>query len=493
MVSTLSELISIPSIAVRTPGPDPFGPQVQRAYDYMLAKAGEAGFTTWDADHFGGHFDYRGSGSDIVGILGHLDVVPEGDGWDFDPFGGAVSDGCVCGRGAMDDKGPVIASFYAMKALQDLGYQPVKTIRMILGLDEETQWEGMRHYLAFAEDLPGCGFTPDADFPVVRAEMGFLVFELARKFGRNTNKGLQLRSISGGTAANCVPDSARAVLYDDTGAGYDEIRSMIAELRETTGWKIHCKGIGKSLEIRTLGRSAHGAKPEKGENAIAMLMGVLGCFHFASDDVAEFIHFFNDHIGFDLHGERMGCALADEPSGSLIWNTGMIQQDSGSVRLTINVRYPVTLDVETVYEGVTKTITPYALGIIKVRHVPPVYFPAEDPVIGELTEIYRRHTADQDHQPLVIGGGTYARALPGIVAFGARFPGDADLGHQKNEKISIDRLLQLSKIYAEAIYRLAGDAAAHPASENPGDEAGTPPAAGEPSQVPPEDALSRED
>ncbi len=460
MVSSLSELISIPSIAVRTPGSDPFGAPVQQAYEWMLAKAEQTGFPTFDADHFGGHFDYRGAGEGILGIVGHLDVVPEGDpdSWDFEPFGGQIIDGEICGRGAMDDKGPVIAAFYAMKALKESGFVPGKTVRMILGLDEETNWEGMRHYLAFAPDLPDCGFTPDADFPVVHGEKGILVFDLARKFGRNREKGLQLRQITGGAAANSVADCARAVVYDDAGGGYDEIKAMLSALRESTGWKIRWKGIGKSLEIRIQGISAHGAKPEQGLNAISILMNALGYLRFASDDVSEFIRFYNDHIGFDLHGERIGCALSDEMSGPLVWNVGMVALDKESVRLTINVRYPVTSDDEQVYAGITKVIEPYDLGIIKGKHQPPVYLPADDPVIKTLTDIYRRATGDTESRPLVIGGGTYARAFDGVVAFGARFPGKPELGHQKNEKISEDDLLLLTRIYAEAIAALAGQA-----------------------------------
>ena len=456
MVSSLSALISIPSIAVRQTGPEPFGKPVQEAYEAMLQMGTDAGFAIYDADHFGGHIDFKGTGDGIFGIVGHLDVVPEGSGWDFEPFGGEVIDGYVCGRGTMDDKGPVIASFYAMKALKDCGLVPEKTVRLILGLDEETNWEGMGHYLAFVPDTPDCGFTPDADFPVIHGEMGILVFDLARKFGRSQGKGLQLRQVTGGTAANSVADAARAVIYRDDGGSYEEIKSVLSALREANGWKINYKGIGKSLEIRTQGISAHGAKPEQGLNAISVLMSALGCLHFASDDVTEFIRFYNDHIGFDLHGERIGCAMSDEASGPLVWNVGMIDLNKGSVRLTINVRYPVTAEDTQVYDAIAAATLPFELGIIKGKHQPPIFVPAEDPMIESLMDIYRRATGDEESQPLVIGGGTYARAMEGIVAFGARFPGKPELGHQKNEKISIDDLVLLAQIYAEAICTLAG-------------------------------------
>ncbi|MBQ0079320.1 MAG: M20/M25/M40 family metallo-hydrolase, partial [Eubacterium sp.] len=56
---------------------------------------------------------------------------------------------------------------------------------------------------------------------------------------------------------------------------------------------------------------------------------------------------------------------------------------------------------------------------------------------------------------LVIGGGTYARAMDNIVAFGAMFPGEEETMHQANEQISIENMLKLTRIYAEAIYKLA--------------------------------------
>ena len=76
-------------------------------------------------------------------------------------------------------------------------------------------------------------------------------------------------------------------------------------------------------------------------------------------------------------------------------------------------------------------------------------------LIKTLMDIYASHTGDTDSEPLVIGGGTYARAIPNTVAFGARFPDEIELGHQKDERISVDNMVRLAKIYAEAMYRLS--------------------------------------
>ena len=455
MLKSLSELIAIPSVAVETDGPKPFGEEVDRAYRYLLQMGEDAGFTIFDADGYGGHMDYDGTEEGVVGIIGHLDVVPEGEGWDFDPYGGEISDGYVHGRGTTDDKGPVIASFYAMKALKQCGFEPAKTVRLILGLDEETNWHGMEYYLERTPDLPDMGFTPDGDFPVIRGEKGILIFEIVSKLPKSSGKGLELSSITGGTAANAVPDFARAVVTDTAGGGYEMIREAAANCADHNGWEISTRKIGKSLEITVHGKAAHGAKPEQGINAISILMDFLGRFSFLNDGVMAFLDFYNGAVGYDLHGERLGCALEDEDSGKLIVNVGKAEIGKNEARLTVNIRYPVSCTSEQVYEGIMKVLDGYGYGIVKLRDEKPINIPSDSRLIRTLMDIYRSHTGDQESEPLVIGGGTYARAMDNIVAFGARFPGEPELEHQKNEKISEENLVRLAEIYAEAVYELA--------------------------------------
>ncbi len=455
MISSLSSLVSVPSVVSDAEGDMPFGANVHRAYTWMLGKGKAEGFDTFNADNYGGHIDFTGSEEGVVGIVGHLDVVPEGDGWDFEPYSGTVEDGVVYGRGTMDDKGPVIASFYAMKALKECGWQPKRTIRLILGLDEETNWYGMDYYLQKVGDLPDFGFTPDGDFPAIHGEKGILVFDIVKKFGAFSGKGLELSSFKGGTAANSVADFARVVLRDSAGEGYESIKEKVAEFRDEKGWKINCKGVGKSFEITVKGVSAHGAKPQDGQNAISMMMEFLSELNFASEDTNDFIAFYNNRIGYRFHGEQMGCGFEDEPSGKLIFNVGMIELDKKTVKLTINIRYPVTVDKEQVYAGLMTVMDKYNLGIVKDKHQAPIYMPEDAPLISTLMEVYGKHTGDTESKPLVIGGGTYARAMDNIVAFGARFPQQEDLMHQKNECISEDTMVKLAEIYAEAIYRLA--------------------------------------
>lgn len=455
MLQDLQHLISIRSVVEETNGAFPFGEGVEKAFSYMMEKGEEAGFICKDVDHYGGHMDLPGESENVMGIVGHLDVVPEGTGWDDDPYRGQIKEGKLYGRGAIDDKGPVIASFYAMKAVKESGAPLKDTVRLILGLDEETNWKGMTRYLSKVSP-PDYGFTPDGDFPAIHGEKGILVFDIVRKLSAASGKGLELRSMTGGNAANMVADYARAVVRDTSGAGYDRIREKIADFREQKKVNISGKGVGKSFEIRTEGISSHGAKPEQGVNAISILMEFLEHLHFVNEDAADFVDFYNRHIGYELNGKSLGCGFSDEPSGDLVLNVGMIHLDTKSLSLTLNVRYPVTMDANQVYDSIMPALDPYSLGIVKGKHEEPIYIPADDPMVLTLMDIYKRQTGDAESRPLVIGGGTYARAMKNVIAFGARFPGEPELGHQKNEYISIDSLMRMTRIYAEAIYRLAG-------------------------------------
>ena len=451
----------------------PFGEGVQKAFVTFLKIAEEMGFVTYNADNYGGHVDFVGTGRPVkneegeivnyekpkvLGILGHLDVVPAGGGWDFDPYGANMAEGKIYGRGTTDDKGPMVSCLYAMKALKDAGHKPQATIRLIIGLDEETNWKGMDYYFSKAAK-PDFGFTPDGDFPVINGEKGILVFELAKKFSQTHVKGLELRSLSGGAAANSVADSCRVVVRNQNAgeAPYVKIREEITKFREETGYKIHAKGIGKSLEITTTGISAHGAKPEAGLNAISIMMEFLGRLNFVNEDHNDFIEFYNRYIGFCLDGEHLGINFSDEVSGGLVFNVGIAEMNEKAGKLTINVRYPVTLEHEKIYETMAETLERYNIGLIKEKLQEPSFMDTDSPMIRLFMDIYRKHTGDTESHPLVIGGGTYARAAEGIVAYGAQFPDDEDLMHRKNEALSLKRLTQMTKIYAEAIYKLSSE------------------------------------
>lgn len=454
----LSNLINIKSVKeppIRNKEGEiyPFGLGVQKAYELFLDKSEELGFKIENIDNYGGHVEY-GNGKEIVGIIGHLDVVPEGENWSLDPYSGVIVDNVMYGRGTLDDKGPMVACLYAMKALKETGWMPDKRVRIILGLDEETDWDGIKYYGTRTE-IPDYGFTPDSDFPAINGEKGIVVINIAKKFAKVNDKGLELRSIKGGTAPNMVPDRARALISGGDKAAYALIKEAVKAYREQTGYLVKAKGVGKSLEIVAQGKAAHGAEPEKGLNGISILMEVLGKIQFVNGDVADYVDFYNKHIGFNIHGEAMGCPLEDKKSGKLTVNVGMIDLTNEAVTLTLDCRYPVTCTEADIYKGLEPIATEYNLGLVKGKAREPIYMEEDSPMIKTLMEVYSKHTGDTESKPLVIGGGTYARAVKNVVAFGGLFPGDEDRMHQKDECLDMDKFLLMAKIYGEAIMKIS--------------------------------------
>ena len=314
-VRTLKELVQIESVVApweeRSGVVMPFGAGVHRAYQYMLEKGRENDFAIEDAEHYGGHIqlnhtvEERGKPEKTMGIVCHLDTVPLGNGWQHDPLSGEEDQGRLYGRGTNDDKGPAVAAFYAMKAVAECSVPRRNNVRLILGLDEETDWIGMEQYKK-AVDPPDFGFTPDADFPAIHGEKGILVFELARKFERPASEGLELRKVEGGSAPNMVADRARAVIHAKSERTYHAVQELAVQESQNSPLSFRTKKTGKSMEIVCIGKSAHGAHPDLGENAITGLMAFLSQLHFANEDVNAFIAFYHaDQIGRASCRERV--------------------------------------------------------------------------------------------------------------------------------------------------------------------------------------------
>lgn len=460
MLAMLKDLVSYPSVvsnAVRTEEGEvlPFGRKVHDAYLYTMKVGEEMGFDTFNADNYGGHIELKAEdeNAEVFGITGHLDVVPAESGWKSNPFEMIEKDGVLYGRGVSDDKGPVVASLYAMKAIKESGVKLNKNVRLILGLDEETGKSGMKDYLEQAGQ-PDMGFTPDGDFPLVNGEMGILIFDLAQKLTRLSNKdGLRLTKLEAGTVPNAVPAIAKAVLAADEKI-YELVKGKLEQYKLETGYKLSAKKQGKSLVVEAFGETAHGAHPHLGLNAISILMGFLGRLQFLNEEVNEFVDFYNDYIGFNLHGEEIGCAFSDKESGKLIFNVGMMSVNEDIASMTINVRYPVTVSSDEVYAGIEEKLEGSRIGLVKGMDDKPIYMEIEDPLVSKLLEAYRSETGDNESKPLVMAGGTYAKDVNKTLAFGAMFPGEEDTMHQNDEKKSIDDLMKAAKIYARAIYAI---------------------------------------
>ena len=449
-----SELIRIPSVeSPERPGM-PFGENVDKALRYVLELAEELGLKTVYFDGYAGHVDV-GEGDDLVGVLVHVDVVPEGRGWELPAFGGEVHDNRVYGRGAVDDKGPVIASLFALKALQDLGTPLKKRVRLIVGTHEEcpSGWTDLHRYFE-NYPRPEQGFSPDAAFPVIYGEKGLLNFSLQYMVAPDLEP-VQVISLAGGEAPNMVPDYCEAELSVEESGAVDLLANHRAYVEQT--------GCPVTLEQRAVGRyivsangvSAHASTPEEGVSAISRVIDFLAQCPGLNASIAAFAASYAEKIGFDVNGEGLGCAFEDEASGRLTCNVGQVSIKDGNVILTVNLRYPVSSAGETVTAGIKNALAGTGMKFHLIDDSEPLFVPTDDELVVKLMDAYARETGDTTTGPLTIGGGTYARALPKGVAFGPRLPGRPNLAHQKDEYIEIEDLIIATRIYASALLALA--------------------------------------
>lgn len=459
LLKDLKDLLSIKSVREEPVKKEgvllPFGEGVHESLMFMKGLAERDGFNFTNVDNYQGHIDFTQGKEKTMGVLLHLDVVPEGEGWTKKAFEGTLEDGRLYGRGTNDDKGPAIASYYSLRVLKELGFLPEKNIRLVLGLDEETGWQGMDYYLERIK-APDFGFTPDANFPVIKGEKGILVFDIVKKLTKTVGleKGLELKSLKAGSAPNMVADFARALVFHGDKDMYRLMEEQAEAFNIDKEYKVKVKPVGKSLEIVTRGKSSHGAKPDQGYNGLSLLMSFLGTLSFKEDSVNDFISFYNHHIGFQVTGENLGISLEDKESGNTVVNVGKGYVDEKEARITINVRYPVTFTDEEVYKRLMVVLHPLDLGVVKTMVQHPVYFDEEDPMIKTLMDCYRTITKDYESKPIVIGGGTYARAMRNFVSFGPQFPHEEDVAHKQDEYVDVESLIKAGIIYTKSIYEL---------------------------------------
>jgi len=448
IIKSTREIISKKSVK-SSPEPDmPFGKDIHECFTYTMDLCEGFGFKTKNVDNYAGHAEF-GDGEEVVGVLVHLDVVPEGDNWTYPPYGGEVHDGKIYGRGTIDDKGPAIAALYAMKAIKESGVKVNKKIRIIFGLDEESGWESLEYYLK-QEKAPSVAFTPDADFPAIHGEKGILIFDLAKTFtNKASDEGVRVSSIKGGNRPNMVPDYCEAKLISTS-----SLKSKLEAYVKANDVKLEILEEENKITIKSYGISAHGSLPEHGQNAVSQLILFLNTLDLAAGDISDFIKLYSEKIGMEYYGESIGCGFKDEPSGNLIFNVGVIDLTEDRVTVTVNIRYPVTFTDKAIYEGMEKGLTDTGVNIVPIEHVAPIYLPKDHELIQKLMKVYREFTGDNS-EPVVIGGGTYARSMENAVAFGPLFPGQPELAHQKDEYIATDDLIKITKIYANALYELA--------------------------------------
>ena len=455
MIKQTQELIKIPSVHEDSNIPNkPFGENAAKALEYILSLGESLGFRTKNVDGYCGYIEF-GEGDELVGIIGHLDVVPEGENWSVPPFSGKIIDNKIFGRGAIDDKGPVISTLYAIKAVMDTT-KISKRVRLILGLNEEKDWKCINYYKEH-EEIPSIGFSPDADFPCIYAEKSIISSYLKMDYSSLLNEDIIITEIDcNNNALNVVPKFCSVTLkINHDNIKIDDFISKIKYFIDLNNYEIDIYKIDyEEIKLTSYGIQAHAAHPDLGKNAISQLIVVLNNIFNSYNISIEIFEFFEKYINTQYNGENLNINYKDE-SGALTLNVGSFALEDSFLKIGMNIRIPIHTPVVEIGNAFIKNTSSYINVDFDTPHyLPALYIPKDNKLIKTLCNIFNKKT-NSSLEPIAIGGATYARAFENCVSFGANLPGQKDMCHQTDEFISIDNLILASKIYAEAIYELS--------------------------------------
>ena len=319
----ITRLVAVPSVEGEAAPGAPFGPGPKAALAKALEIAEELGLSTYNADSYIGWAETGtiADGQKFRATITHTDVVPEGNGWDADPYTVRVRDGWLLGRGVADDKGPSILCLYALKYLKDSGVQLKYPVRALLGANEETNMHDVDYY-AEHYPMPAFCFTPDAEFPVCNGEKGGFNGEIVSP----KLDGI-ITAFEGGVAHNAVPDRASCTVQVAAGA-----------LVQTEGVTFEAGESGSTI-IRGWGKSGHAAMPEGTVNAISLIVDCLlksGVCTPQEDAYLQVLHTL--HASTD--GSALGIAADDGLFDPLTIIGGTIEMKDGVIRQSFDCRYP---------------------------------------------------------------------------------------------------------------------------------------------------------
>lgn len=461
ILDDLAEIIAIPSVYSAPKDGAPYGEQCLRALEWFVAKARAYGL---DAELIEGACAYAevGEGKECVGILGHLDVVPAGNGWSTDPFKMTEDNGKIYGRGVGDDKGAVVVCLHALRSLKSSGVKLKRRVRLIVGADEERGSSCIRRYLETGGEVPVASFVPDSEFPVINSEKG--IAHIVLKF-EDKNLAQNVSYIDGAECANAVPDrssfkivngspleKALIELCGGSAPTADVFKTApLAEYVVSAGNAFSDYEItnGACVTVTANGTAEHASTPEKGDNALWKTLGALAALNKTIG--SEYLDRISEYLCTPLASSKLGIYVDDPKSGDLSMCLSQARMENGTLTLLIDFRLPLGVTAEFVAEKLEKATGCAA----QVRdYHENLYIDESSPLIQTLLKVYRKLTGDMT-EPLKVGGGTYARELPNAVAFGCT-PVDIDINmHRADENFPIAQLFKNYEIYLNAAIELA--------------------------------------
>lgn len=449
--------------------------EFQKAFIYLQELAKHLGFRFKSLDNEVAIIELPGNGSttETIGVLLHLDVMPPGKlEWKYPPFGGVIAEGKIWGRGAQDDKGPIIATLYGLWAAKEAGDKTAlqRNCRLIIATHEETgKWDDIRRYIEL-EGTPDFSIVPDAEFPVTVAEKGMVNFEFGFDAGTPVKAGnstVALVSLTAGERANMVPDIAELTLERLQPEAFGFIHKCLNEFKQSDpSSEFHLEDKDEKINIKFLGKSAHGSRPYEGKNAGVIALKFLLQLQVAPQSFASFIEFIW-RAGKDLWGEALGIKSEHYFVGKTTSSLGLLRLGNRGGTAVFNIRNTLGLSVAEAEEKIRRVLqqlkenTVIEVNLRRTSSGTEALFvdPEKFRHYIEPLQLAYEAVTGRKSAPKAIGGTTFAKAFSRAVSFGPVLPEEEpELAHQVNEHVTIEHQLRNTKIYALALAGLISNA-----------------------------------
>ena len=355
LIETIRELVSIYSIQMKPEENAPFGKGPADALHKALEISERLGFNTVNIDNKIGYAEYVSNeyNDEYIGIFGHVDVVPLGEGWKHVPLGGEIENNRIYGRGVLDNKGPILSNLFALYILKKLGIKFDIPVRVVFGANEETGFGCVKYYLT-KEKPPVFGWTPDCKWPVVYGERGRLKVRI-----------------------------------------YSEMKDLEKLYEFVNNYILSAPNNGIKLKI-----------------------------NFRDDDFGEMI----------LRGYRFG-----------------ISENRHFFEFVMS--YPVICSKEELLSLIRNCI-PEEIELEEVSNWNPVLYDKNSQYVQTLQKVYN-YVTGYDVKPVTTTGGTYAKIIPNIIAYGPSFPGQKDIAHLPDEWLELSDLEKITEIYTLSLYEIS--------------------------------------
>lgn len=426
----------------------PFGPQVRQMLSHALMRGAVYGLNTADHEGYCGSV-FIGDINNAIGIIGHLDVVPEGDKWIYPPYEATRVGDYLVGRGVSDNKSACVIGLYLLRMVKELDIKMNHALRLILGCSEETGMQDMA-YFTRTQVAPVVSIVPDSAFPVNYAQKGTLSAQLS------IERGKDILSFTGGEVPNMVPPHAQALIR----APYDQAAAAFKAQGLSEGFTLSAEG--EFTRVCAQGVAAHAARPEAGKSAIFHLAGALIKTGLVSGQSLAAMRAVADVSG-DYSGAQMGVDGEDEQTGKTTMVIGVARDSESALTLSVDARLSISADLEKIEQAARDYCARMGFTPLSVKTTRPFYMAQDDPRVRVLMDVYRAQTG-RDDAPYTSGGGTYSRCVPDAITFGPGFPGENRMleglgeghgsAHAPDECVYIPDLIRAAKIYAAAIMEL---------------------------------------